>query len=683
MPSKLSSLPPSIIDRILGFDDTSYLSMTLWLVGNRKLNKLLSESVTYVELRNEGEFDLCFLPLYLTNLRCLRHLVIHRVSLYKYLHIADRKRTVSVVQGLSDTLETIIFRFRHSTKLFFPDYPNSTPHVSVEKSFPSLSRLQLDTETSWHPSFISHLPLTITDLQVAFSDDQRLSIMDMMRSLPTSLRHLTIIPLHDPNWPSFHDHTFDLLPPHLESLVLMLRDGQTLFAALTPDCLAQLPKSLIFVRLLNHSIPKGRSAIEGTCHADPVQALRITQWLPETGPSLPPFISGLLIHALALIKIIPAIQTFPIHLETLCLALPGLEMEPPMIRALPRRLTSLQARFKHFKGLEKDDFPSTLRELNITRADKIFSASQALMLPSLTSLTSYSQLPAKVVDSLPRTITNLNVWVDSIKDHTLPPNLRLFRYAGTLLGTLGLPKANGKIKKLKMNWHVTPPTACAFEHPNFTTFPKTLTWLSVSLFVIPVSILQHLPPSLTHLILTRIYDDSLFDPSDPDMLARIKCLSGTENYDPSPSNGKPHATIADFMPRSLKFLQIVGALDSPIESWRRLPPSLTFLSLQPLGTFDKAILQHLPLKHLRHLVIRITGFDDDDVALLPRSLRHISVGIPTNLMTFTEKSLYHAGLIDLFDDTDPRRDVWMARFQQTQDLLDRDDVTALKGLQSS
>ena len=676
MASKLSSLPPSIIDRILGFDDTSYLSMTLWLVGNRKFNKLLTKSVTYVELRNEGEFDLCFLPLYLTNLRCLRHLVIHRVSNHTYLQISDRKRAVSTIQGLSETLETIIFRFCHSTKLFFPEYPNSTPHVSVEKSFPSLKRLQLDTETVWHPSFIPHLPSTLIDLQIVIPL-LKSPILELMRVLPTSLLHLTLI-VDQAVWNSRSPPIIPLLPSLLQSLVLLHPAG-AFTDKFTQEDMAHLPKSLTFVHAFNYILPKGRNAIEATARADAIQSLPVFQWLPETGPSLPPFISGIAVHGINGIQLLPAIQTFPLHLETVAIHKPGMELEPSMIRALPRHLTSLHARFKHFKGLEKDDFPPTLREFNVMRALKHFSASQALMLPPLTSFSScYAQkLPPKVVNNLPHTITHLNIWIDDIKDLDLPPNLKTLRLIGTRLGSLGVPKPNGKVKKFKKDWSEVPPNVCAFEHLNLASFPKTLTWLSISEFVIPVSVLQHLPPCMTYLSLTRIFGDSLFDPSDTEMLARIKCLSGTENYDPSPSNGKPHATTADFMPRSLTHLHLFGTLDAPIESWSRLPPSLTFLSLQPLETFDKSIMQYLPLKHMRNLDIHLPGFDDDDVALLPLFLRRIALHSPPESITFTDRSIKHAVLFDGVENVTWRRN-FVPTYSKLRFLLDEDNLKLLK-----
>ena len=62
MASSILALPPQIIGRILAFDDTSHMSLPLWLVGDHTLHRLLTQGVHFVELRNEKRFDVCFLP---------------------------------------------------------------------------------------------------------------------------------------------------------------------------------------------------------------------------------------------------------------------------------------------------------------------------------------------------------------------------------------------------------------------------------------------------------------------------------------------------------------------------------------------------------------------------------------------------------------------------------------------
>lgn len=648
MASSILSLAPQLFDRILGFDDSSHLSLMLFCLGNSRLTELLQQGITYIELRNEAELDECYMPWYLTQLHSLRHLIIDR-SLGSHHHLnkrvpitsthlhrlKNRNRTVEITKRLPKEMESIVFRFAHSTTLFFPK-DDTQPYIDPGKSFPGLKCLHLDHLTPWTKSGLLSLPSTITNLKITLMIQPNAERDDLIATLPHSLLQLAV--LNDEGsflTTSFYSH----LPPYLTSLALFsghnFSAGSVRPQDLDPQGLLQLPRSLTSVYFNRYPVfMKGIRALDPTFELSiGGGGLVVDEWKPETGAALPPFLSSLIMCTYQGSRPYKMLSSIPMHVAHLDVR-GAPQFDAKAIQALPRHLTSLAARFINVKGLKSEHFPPTLRSLHVVTIEKRFSSSQISLLPPLTRLQYYAFLAPKHIPLLPHTITSLKALMNDLeveKDISFPRNLKYLDLSTTATSSLyGCKNKKGKIELIKSKHDYLPQPQAYFLARCFR-----LAWISslnlASLQLsgkscpIPYSDLLHLPASLTFLDIDMLYHDSLFDASNQELMARAAELDPDLDVGLRPSDQYIASLLPKLLPRNLNHLSLIGHLDIPYESWRYLPPLIQNLTLFGPEPLDQEIVNFIPMSVIRGLTLHLKDIDDEHFLRIPPRLRWLNI----------------------------------------------------------
>lgn len=652
----ICQLPPQIVDQILGFDDTSHLSLTLWLVGNKRFNELLAQSVTYVELRNEKRLDFCVMPLYLSNLVSLRHLIVNRgmtclaprrapeARFYHHLH--DRKRSASVISSLPSTMETLILRFHRSNDIFFLTGTENAG-VSLKTTFPSLQRLHIDLNDLWSPSWLLELPLTITNLCITLSALGNAT--STLKLLPGSLLHLGIHISDRPNLvvqPQRHpfDDLIAHLPSRLESLLIVCK------ANLPPPqaaALTQLPRSLFACNFqVLYKYPRGKANIKNVLTNDDQGICLDQNVTPEMIEAVPPFVSSLVtVYYLPKLPVAPLFEKMSDHVASLSLAA-NLTLDPKSVRALPRHLTYLRSAIQDLQDCKGADFPPNLQQLRVLCLKGAIKLCHHFP-SSLTTLVCLGPLKCKELAKLPRTITNLNIELADLPGESqrlfLPDGLKSFVLRGgtNVLSTLSIIQ-NGKTKPFKAKDARTPmPTPnMAFASQTFQLawLPRNLALLEIEGFHIPISALIYLPRHLTHLSIDMLFHDTLYDPSSEAALEKAKEMHQGFEADSGLWSENPQVTMLDWLPRSLRHLSIGGHMPVPTTAWSRLPPGIESLELN-FPPMDHLFLRHLPKTYLRRIAVNLDVLDDDDLACLPKRLETFMFSAPRQALFLTECDL--------------------------------------------
>lgn len=661
MASNLGSLAPAIIGQILSFDDTSHLSLTLFRVGNKRLIEQLQQGVTYIELRNEGEFDVCYLPWILIDLPSLRHLIIDRTLKPSYdlnerssiaqgrlLPITDRFRSIFIVQGLPKQMESIIFRFDRSMELFFP-LDDVYPFTNPGRHFPDLKRLHLDHQPVWTKDYLLDLPSSITSLTITLPDYDLKESEQIIAHLPKSLLQLAIVCRDDAILSSIP--FYELLPPELASLALL---GSSTFlqssslsnpTTMTTASLSKLPRSLTsaFYRAKYVTFVKG-SLILSAYGLEPPgcdAGISIAAWEPTTGGALPPYISALNILLRKEDKLNTIVAGIPTHLTSLNLQGNGF-LEPKTIRALPRRLTRLSSNFKGLKGLEAEDFPTTLRSLNVVATETPFSASQLSLLPAIETLQYHSFLPLKSFNALPTSIKSLQVQLNELSDEPipLPPKLLHFHLIGSdghLYGQYSFVHKRTKVKKpksvgLQSDLLPAPELLVLARTFRLSWLPEGLRTFIMSGFPVPLSDFINLPSrsTLTHLSLDLLYHDTLFSTANTSLAEAADLLLDSEfNSEISPG------LIVHFLPSNLTHLSLSGHFDMPPRCWESLPPNIEHLTLLPSTPLKQQVLNYLPMKRIRGLALHLSELSDPQFERIPPRLRVFKIAGPTEPLSLS------------------------------------------------
>lgn len=673
MASSICSLSPDIVGVILGYNDSSYLSLPLYLVGNASLQHLLGKSVSYIELRDYNPYSPCKVPKYLSQMRSLRHLIIDRSPEYVSYRVHDLERTVEVIRSLPEAMESIVLRFFDSS-LVFDSTSSSQPTapVSVKDTFPSLRCLRLGPRSLITTTLLSQLPSTITDLQFQLPANDNKAIGDIMTALPPSLIRLT---LHQTgaSQDEYRAPPFSLLsplPPHLVYLRVHFDQGNFMPGnkyIVSAEELAriQLPPSLTSVDVGLRSpfspFPSGHLILdmEYPPTSMPQQHFYIG-WNSSCGPHIPPFMSSLCIPYITEKKPFETLAALPGHLEAL--GLDGIEsLEPKHIRALPRRLTYLRTSASiNTKNLKASDFPPTLRILSVDKFNKGMSPASAALLPPILDLSVNAHSTFDAISSLPRSITRLRLSVDELGGDVIwPPQLRMLSFSGMLLTTFGSGLDPKKAKKIKFDpkvlgtVRVVPPLAsCILSTLQLATLPRTITNLKLMTFAIPTSQLVHLPPLLLQLDIDYVVPDPLYDPTNAAALSKAREL---QRLDPNKDDynfdllGAPQATIFDLLPRSLTQLSYCGTCDFPSVVWSRLPRTLETLFVAPLATIDGDFLLHIPKNRLKSLgVHHMSSLEKAHIKALPTTMRTIELELSEPPKLPASSAAYAPIALDLY-----------------------------------
>lgn len=657
MASTIASLLPEIVDRILGYDDTSHLSLPLWLAGNRSLQDILEHGVSYIELRDSRQLSPSRLPKYLVRMRSLRHLIIDRSDVTRVHRIYDLERTLEVVRGLPQAMESIIFLFQDSPNIFFnPEDETAPPYVSLSAAFPTLRCLMLDPSTVWNSSMTTLLPPSLTDLQLRVQSHAE-PLAKTMGAIPDGLQRLNLIMTSDIMTPA--QTLIPLVPRTLITLNLRVEQspGRSFFDS-TQNVfgskeLPLFPRTLAFItfRFGQYCQPlKGRAVLDIYIPHEPPTAPFRVDWSPPCESLIPPFISAVELSAIGQDWKIPkALKSLPVHVESLGLRLLLRPVDYKAVRALPRRLTFLQIVVELTSEIKPGDFPASIRTLGIG-FNKPLSYSSAALLPPVNDLNIYSFINYDSITYIPRTVTSLRILLqDSKGDAKWPPNLVSLTIRGGAITVFGEGKDPKKAKKVKpaQSRPLPSPGGCIIRTLPFAAFPQmTLTDMDLSTFAIPFTQLLHLPAYLRRLKLDYAVKDEEFDPFGKVALSRARELLKLEpeidEYDFLALSPEPQVTVFDLLPRSLVELTFVGFEDFPARAWSRLPPKLEILSIPKTSVLPAEALMHMPKKHLKDLFVKVSNFGEEHLKVLPLKAKSLTVYCESITPTLTTDSVRHA-----------------------------------------
>lgn len=646
---KLHDFPPDIVGQILGYDDTLYLSLTLWLVGDRRLHALLASGVHFVQLVNTA--DLAFLkmlPRYLTNLRALRHLIVNRAHLPLY----EPLRTAEVLHGLPDTMETIILRFTRSARTFLDMASVSTKPLSEE--FPHLKRLHMDINDTTTVDMIAGLPRTILDLQLVVTGLLESLSIDIIRAMPESVTDVTLVGIR-----SFLLEAFNALPRQLRVLSLVTQGASELGWSDAAHY-AALPRSLVALhqRRMTPIVSFGKRAIDINFPFF---------WDASFGQAVPPNLSAM--------KVTNSLDSPVQSLRALSSSIRSLELvhsalDPKILLALPRGLTELKGTTnKTVKNWKPSDLPDGLQRLYIRQGSSLSQTQLGFLPKTLVVLTCHAEFPMSFISHTPRTLTKMRIFVADCDEFVVfPPHLVSLRIRGTNMITYAYgprtvetrkleEKEDKKAKKMakeeakkrekeenkrekeekKLRATVSVPTHCvgrpkppvgSYVSRAFplSAVPRSVTKLELGMFAIPMSRLKDLPPRLRHLHFDYIVRDQDYDPSDPENLRAARQFMQEAGEPDSYAfdvlgSTQPQVTLFDLFPRTITSLGYNGWIEADASAWSRLPPRLKQLLVWPQEDIDCDALFFMPKQHLEQLVLYVQDVKDEHVKAFPPRLQ--------------------------------------------------------------
>lgn len=640
MASSLLSLPAGLIDRILSYDDVSYLSLPLWLVGNTRLHKVLSDSVTFVELRNPEVLAYLRLPKYLTQLRSLRHLLVDRVSYLSYGKLYDPMRTFEVISGLPETMESLILRFDASKDFFFPASPAKTSHLTLATAFPGLRLLQLDFFQRWTPDEVKELPRSLTSLDFGVVSSEIDYVLQTLDCLPREIESLTIYVEFGDAFllPSFFEH----LPPHTREVnaigfLPLMPEGTN---PLDARHLAAMPRSLTGISIGSDydGLTSGRRSVESFRNINSMANYSL-RWTSECGSLAPIYLLYVETGPIPKKDRIKALEALPKNLQTFnCY---DFNFESKHFRALPRGLKHVYCRIRSESSFKRTDFPPELTMMTMRWKDsnQLSFLSVLSVLPPLTHFRFHSKLPMKNVSLLPRTLTWLEANFTNVNENIeFPPKLTYLKFWGRItdfepprfeeepaLTTSGKKQKSEKKAKAASSSGITPTEGSTV----LRTFPVwLLPWSLTELWALdgdfPATSLPRLPPHLRSLTVGSVFLDSSFDPSDPKMISMARSLAKEAGADDGhdfllEDPRRPRVTLYDLLPRSLTVFAAKMPMMSAV-SHSRLPPNLKEFQIYSAAPGqDPDALFYIPKARLKKLDFSASTIDSSHL----KAVQHI------------------------------------------------------------
>lgn len=640
----LTDLAPEVVQRILSYNNTTHLSLPLWLVGNEQLNQVLASCVVLVELRNAKTLDYVRLPKYLTQLTSLRHLIIDRCLGNKYGNVYDPPRTATVLSKLPQEMESLILRVNNAKLIFFPSEESSAHAVDLKAKFPRMTRLELECAPTWTYSELQALPQTLTDLHIGLDSNPK-TIIESLEKLPPSISCLTITSPHAE--PVLTPTFFQRLPPNMTSLTVLISSSDEVLPILDTSCFVGMPRNLTGVNVyhLNLFSPlRGKAAIEGPAPGGNCPF----RWSSECGPNVPRDMYHLTIPSITEKDIAKALGALPEKLKSLDVG--SIELGSSQVKALPRRLERLQLQIKSGSNIKESDFPPTLTELGL-RAIKLKRNDLSLLRP-LSSLTIHTSFKMKYISRLPPSLTHLALLQVSDLDVTVkfPPKLTHLACSGQgflelKIGTGARPPIqNRRLTPFEQSQVIPPAKATIIKSFPLWSLPKTLQTLHTSAHI-PASKLVHLPPLLRTLHVNTVFEDSEYLPENPNMIhvARLYLNEALEKdeYDflLTKASKRPEVVVFDLMPRGIQDLSLY-VLPLAVEAYSRLPKGLTRLNtISPYNkpTPQPNALLHIPKANLLELKFGADNISDSHMKVL-QHIPFVTLDCTNFRMGFTFKT---------------------------------------------
>lgn len=596
----LMTLVPELIDLILS-PDISYAAIRLWMSGDKRLQHRISQSLTVISLKQTQLFSLNRLPTLLVHLKALRDLRIDRVR-HRLLYPLQ-----SIIHALPPSMRRLELRFEDSYKLveftssstadLSPDNALgiatgiSKSNWSLKVAFPQLDTLVTRSKKDWTSDDFLALPETLTSLGMGFPDDCK-DLIAFASMIPRQLLHLEL------NWSdSLSAEFLRHLPPNLTSF----QGGESTYSLSgreDPQLLSSLPRSLTNFPVSLRDFPS--AAILGLPQNITKVDYQSTVWDQDLRLALPSLKEFCTTAPKA-----STIKNLPPSIEKLCIR--ALNDDSLHNFAWPPCLTVLEL-FAPKQSLRLHTLPSSLTTLKLH--EELYFPYVSAILPKLNNLTSLQCSVATTTMEFPPHLTEL--YLRSLAGHWL---------------TLNPPMAN---KQCCLNGKE------AITGFPLERLPHTLTSLRI-VGTLYASQLKHLPAKLRVLIVNDIFLDAKFDSLNPAEISRISSnfklgleAGIQEQFDSTTAV----PSIATLLPRTLTDLRISEA-ESALEiiEWEKVPPAITYLTLESKKGLSPRALKKIPLKHMRHLRIRMESLEDDDIKALPRTIwcGHFSVQDPSQL----------------------------------------------------
>lgn len=252
----MSFLVPELLDLMLGRPDSSYLVLRLWKCGNRHLQQMLAQGLTYLQLSHVKGMNSEY-PRLLSSLKNLRHLSLKAEGKMMKIHMAwkvelpklSNKLEVLEIQCQDAMFALLDFAPGSSGKeielLQTDRYGRGESHlIDVGRLFPRLHTLKvlnLKNVLTLMPHDFAGLPNTLTHISCGRIQKDATDY-EFMALLPRSLRTLDADVIVNLDPPNILEPATELLndwkraPPHLEHIRVL--------AIMHTDTTAWMPRSL-------------------------------------------------------------------------------------------------------------------------------------------------------------------------------------------------------------------------------------------------------------------------------------------------------------------------------------------------------------------------------------------------------------------------------------------------------
>lgn len=581
--SLLASLPPTLIDAILG-QDMSPCAINLWKCGDKLLQHKMATGITQIKLVDHHEPSSSRFPKFILELRSLRELTIDRGSCSMPYYRDLRYH----VRGLPPTLKKLKLCVAESIEVLRPPTAPTgrkaaSRAISAENNdalhptwtfaaaFPQLESLELDSlDAPWEEEDFDLLPPSLTSITIPSCDYQ---VYDKLSSLLSPHFLKLKLTSSSPFPPTF----WSRLPPNLTHL--HVQPDENVDASLADQLASLLPRSLTkfetnFYQTLNlKDLPSGLEFLN-------------TVWIKPLDPNPYSQIG----------RFLPNLKTVRVSST----------LTPELVRGLPPTVRYMEVS-RIPLSVESSHWPASLTKINCRDSDPDFSFS--VFPTGLLELTiGKDDFNLAAISNLPRNLRCLAVYAKNIidsKEVDFPPHLT--------------------------NLHLVEERASSPERDfPYHNLPSLLT--NLCLPVIPASKLKHLPPHLKSLQASDIPVDSDFNPDGEAEIAAMMLNfengrrdGGLESFD---FTQLKRASILALLPRTLDLLKITTKTGKDLanEDWSLIPPRLRSLQFVPSDGIPSSLLQQLPpLRNLRFLRVSLNGAEDQHLECLPRHVKTVHI----------------------------------------------------------
>lgn len=560
----LRSLDPDIIGVILSFWAIHNASLQLWLTGDKPLQRKIASGATTIHLFNTKPKPFGRVPLYLLELRRLREIYLDRRG-HELLHLETDLPTLKL---LPQGLVTLQLNVKGATRLLFPVSDSTSPSDdladawSIKTAFPVLESLHLSydpREIQWTASMFSQLPDSLTSLQPIYQS-KKSKFVPLFEALPSNIRiiqvfdipikihkFLALIASKELTEVSTETDTYNTVdePHHIKLLprtLTSLQCGNYVSCSLSQEAIAALPPSLTEIIDLMHSDKS------------------------ET----------LLLEHLPRLTRLEASQSA------------SLRCPPETIKRLPRSIRTLSM-VGDINELSKSDWPPHLSYLDLSTLSPSYHDYFDCFPSGLTKLLMHDPkypIPLSAVSLLPRTLRTLRIVIGNLDptddQPVFPPHLEYLNISGDgIVSLVAIRSLEEDLVFLLDQSNIRRLLAQPSPPKVVHCFPfHTIPRCTESLYImcpIPASQLVHLPPRISTLWCLDVFEDTDFNPQDPQHLTRMAELYeiGSSQGIVSPaSHVSLPASTNSLMPRTLTSLTIAGDQIWNNADWSRLPPCL-------------------------------------------------------------------------------------------------------------